>query len=229
MSGSINGSCSLQVDWQPNAPAAEMMARDAALLARAERGEARARLYTWDQVWVTLGRSQTRETALRTECRVPSSLRPTGGKAVLHGHDLTIGLAVPLKMVGLPEGSRDLKLAYRRLIAPIVAGLMDGGLPAMLAEGSRFVRSRGKVADCFAHVSPNDVVDPQTGRKVCGCALRMTHSEILLQASVPIRPPLVDPRTVYLGAAESTWGQADEERLVTSLRSALGHGFVHLR
>ncbi len=75
------------------------MDRDAALLADAEAGKLGARVYSWDGPWVSLGRSQSPERDLLPSNPVPFVKRPTGGQAVLHGHDATIGLAIPMDMV----------------------------------------------------------------------------------------------------------------------------------
>lgn len=158
------------------------MARDAAFL---EFGEARVRVYEWDRPWVSLGRFQVPEMTVRAGCGVDWVMRPTGGKAVLHGHDLTVGMGVPLALLG--ENEREVKAIYRRVIPVLVGALNRVGIPAVLAEETPFVRGAGKVADCFAHVSANDVVDPATGMKVCGCALRVTSEMVLVQASIPMR------------------------------------------
>lgn len=166
------------------------MARDSALL---DLGRPAIRVYEWDDVWVSLGRFQVPEKSVRAGVRWV--MRPTGGKAVLHGHDLTVGMAVPLAVLG--ESEREVKRIYRTVIPVLVLGLNDVGIPASLAEETPFVRGAGKVADCFAHVSANDVVDPATGLKVCGCALRVTSESVLVQASIPARPPSVDPANVF--------------------------------
>ena len=213
------------VRLDPPADGPTNMAADAALL---EAGRMAVRVYSWSSVWVTLGRYQRPETALVEGCSVPWAMRPTGGKAVLHGHDVTLGLAVPLSSLGLPEGSRRLGDVYRAVVGPMVAALCDCGVPAALAETTPFVRSAGKVADCFAHVSPNDIVGPD-GRKVCGCALKLTASAVLVQASIPAGPPLVDPATVYANPAQEKWtplepadyAEALERRLSVLLDQAL--------
>ena len=72
-----------------------------------------------------------------------------------------------------------------------------------LGENTRFLKPSGSArparlaADCFAHVSANDLVDPDSGLKVCGCALRLTDKAVLVQASIPNGLPLVDPQTVF--------------------------------
>ncbi len=174
------------------------MGRDVEALARAEAGIASARVYGWDGPWVSLGRFQQPARALRSPDRVPWVMRPTGGKAVLHGHDVTVGVAAPLASLGLKESEfRSVRAAYRQVIRPIVQALRACGVPAVLGEETPFVRAAGKTADCFAHVAPNDVVDERTGAKLCGCALRLTSSAVLVQASIPAGPPLVSPSELF--------------------------------
>ena len=174
------------------------MARDANLLEAAERGGLFARVYTWDGVWVSLGRFQRPERALRDPNAVKWVMRPTGGKAVIHGHDLTVGVAANLRDLGIgPDEARRVSAVYRAIVLPLVEALNGAGMPAVIAERTAHVRNAGHTADCFAHVSPNDVVDPFTGEKVCGCALRVTERAVLLQASVPLGPPLVEPQELF--------------------------------
>jgi lipoate-protein ligase A len=185
------------------------MGRDAELLAQAEQGQGGCRVYSWDGPWISLGMMQVPERDLLPTNPVPWVMRPTGGKAVLHGHDVTVGLALPLSLLArdgesVERLSRSVKTVYRGIIRPMVAALRQCGMPAKLAEETPFVGGKGKTADCFAHVSPNDVVHELTGQKVCGCALRLTSTAVLVQASIPNGPPLVDPRRIY--AAPSAMG-----------------------
>ncbi|MCA9019082.1 MAG: hypothetical protein KDA74_03000 [Planctomycetaceae bacterium] len=175
------------------------MSRDEALLSEVSRGGFSARVYGWDEPWVTLGRFQTPERALLAGAPIKSIIRPTGGKAVLHGHDVTLGLAASLESLGVQE--RKISAVYRAIIGPIISALQDCGLNCDLAENTRFVASAGKTADCFAHIAPNDVVDVNTGAKVCGCALRVVRDAVLVQASIPAGKPLVDPALVFSSPA----------------------------
>jgi hypothetical protein len=77
-----------------------------------------------------------------------------------------------------------------------------------------------RTADCFAFSSPNDVVDEETGQKVCGCALRLTETAVLVQASLPKGAPLVPPESVIRNAAlrfrewdSSSFGEALRDNL----------------
>lgn len=203
----------------------ENMARDRLLLAAAERGALSARVYRWNGPWVSLGMFQIPERDLLDPERVPWVMRPTGGKAVLHGHDETIGLAAPIDILGAE--SRSIKAIYRAIIRPIVRSLDTCGLPAVLAADRRSEdQTRAfRTADCFAHTSPNDVVDPATGVKVCGCALRVTDRAVLVQASIPNGCPLVDPQTVFAHAATPYLRSWDGERLSEALEAEIRLAF----
>lgn len=196
------------------------MARDEGLLVEADRGKIVARVYGWTEPWVTLGRFQQPERALLPSNTVPYTIRPTGGKAVLHGHDVTIGLAAPLASLG--ADGRRLSSVYRAVCGPLVAALCESGRNAVLAEETAFVRNAGLVADCFAHISPNDIVDPATGQKVCGCALKVTENSVLVQASVPCGKPFVDPAEVFAKPAQMSLGCAiDLDVLARALKLRL--------
>lgn len=176
----------------------------------AEAGHASGRIYAWDGAWVSLGRFQRPENALLDPQFDRFVMRPTGGKAVLHGADLTVCLAIPLANLRLD--ARDVKSAYRRLIRPLIITLRECGLPAVLAEETVHLGKGHRVADCFAFNSPNDVVHEETGVKVCGCALRISDRAVLLQASIPVRPYLVAPEAVLAGGVHlpvSAWRQEE--------------------
>ena len=183
------------------------MIEDALLLSKAEQGRAGWRVYGWDGPWVSLGSYQSVARDLLDPELVPWVMRPTGGKAVLHGHDVTLGLALPLSLLSevsrieAEKLARSLRTVYRFVITPIVEALSECGQPAVLGE--TIVRSEKtdstnvRVADCFAVTSPNDIVHEQTGMKVCGCALKLTQKAVLVQASIPAGPPLIDPFRVF--------------------------------
>lgn len=195
------------------------MSRDAELLALAEQGSPGARVYTWEDAWVTLGMFQNPVTDLLPGAPVRWVMRPTGGRAVLHGHDVTVGLAVPLDAMNAT--SRSVRVVYRALVAPLIAALRACGTPAELGENTRFVGNTPRSADCFAHVSANDIVDERNGIKVCGCALRLTDRAALVQASIPAARPLVDPRSVYRESAPVAWIQLEADTYREALQASL--------
>jgi Lipoate-protein ligase A len=76
------------------------MARDCALLEAFQRGAIppTLRVYQWALPALTYGVNQQLPPRLVDACAalgIPLFRRPTGGKAVLHGHDLTVGLVFP--------------------------------------------------------------------------------------------------------------------------------------
>jgi len=200
------------------------MAADLALLELAQSGSIAARVYSWKGPWVSLGKFQHPEVDLIGE--IKHVVRPTGGKAVVHGHDATIGLAAPLAILDCTQ--RDVKKAYRAISAPIVSALRQCGLEAALAEETQYVGSGVRTADCFAFNSPNDIVDTRTGRKVCGCALMLTQTALLLQASVPCGNPLVDPRGILREASDYVGPDWEVSRLPRELEDALRYNFSHV-
>jgi lipoate-protein ligase A len=177
------------------------MSRDIELLKGAEGGVSNLRVYEWDGPWVSLGRFQDPQQDLLDANLIPWVIRPTGGKAVLHGHDLGVTIAAPLARDPNEGGeSRSLKGIYRNLMSPLIAALIDLGQPAALGEDREFRTGVLRTSDCFRHISANDVIDPHTGRKLIGCAMRVTKSAVLAQCSIPVAMPLIDPARIYAHA-----------------------------
>lgn len=211
----------------PTLGGVENMRLDASLIDAADVGAPAWRVYGWDGPWVTLGRFQTPERDLLAACPVPSVVRPTGGRAVLHGHDVTVGLALPFSSFAEPGEDpqklvRAVRRAYRAVAGPLIAALRAVGVPAALGEATRWATPRpGRSADCFAAVSAADIVDERTGQKVCGCALRLADRAVLAQASIPAGRPLVDPGLVFARPAAVHWSSVDGDAFAEALAAAL--------
>jgi lipoate-protein ligase A len=196
------------------------MAADVALFEAAEqRGEVGCRVYAWNAPWVSLGRFQSPDRDLLQPAGTNWVMRPTGGKAVLHGHDVTVGLAVPFEVVG--AGARELKKCYRWVAEPIIEALRACGVSAALGERTAYAGRGPRTADCFTHVAANDIVDERSGVKVCGCALLMGQRAVLLQASIPNGPPPVPPGSVIREAQASNVPPWDASGFAAALEAAL--------
>ena len=187
-------------------PGDRHMAEDADALDAASRGVCTARIYQWDGPWVSLGMSQKPEEALNLEAcaqlGVRWVLRPTGGRAVLHGADVTFSLACPLSEVG--GGPRNVRAAYRALAPLIVEALARAGARATLGERSPSLGAANyRGVDCFRSLSANDVADAESGVKLAGTALRIRGESVLMQASIPTGPYLVPPEVIYRGVSAS--------------------------
>lgn len=188
------------------------MAADIDLLERAEIGETGFRVYGWDGVWVSLGMNQAPLDTLVDAEATNWVLRPTGGAAVLHGHDVTVSIAMPLAT------RID---TYRTVTSPLVAALNALGIPAMLAEDLGEARAYKSRPDCFATTTKNDIIHRETLQKICGCALRRTRAAVLLQASIPVAPPLVDSSTVIRGGVRTAVTCVEPEALRHELGARL--------
>lgn len=200
------------------------MAQDLELLDPSRNGIIAGRVYSWICPWVSLGKFQRPEEVMAAS--LPYVLRPTGGKAVYHGHDVTVGLAVPLSAIDCTE--RDIKKAYRSICKPLIDALNRCGMTANLAEETKHVGRGSKTEDCFAFNSPNDIVDIYTGKKVCGCALLMTPHSVLIQASIPNQKPKLPAKFVIHGAAEWSGVSYDLSQLAEHLEEALRYNFSNV-
>lgn len=196
------------------------MNEDRVLLAEAENGVPGWRVYTWREPCVTLGRSQLPERDLLADAPIGYAPRPTGGRAVLHGHDLTVGLAFPLLTLGLPAGERSVRLVYRAAILPLVAALQQSGVPAAFGDERPGTLGGERSADCFSLLSGNDVVNTETGSKIGGCALRLTELAVLVQASIPVRQPQIRPSEIFWVPALVHPTEVDEGALRLALHKA---------
>ena len=101
------------------------MTRDAALLETLGegKGETTVRIYQWDRPAVTVGRHQDEDAVREIFPLLPIIPRPTGGRAVLHGEDLTITVAVlESSLAGAGSGLGILAIVqancFRRFLSP---------------------------------------------------------------------------------------------------------------
>lgn len=135
----------------------ENMAIDRALLESVKAGgRPSLRFYRWSPPCLSLGRNQPASPALGEAAArrgIDVVRRPTGGAAVLHDHELTYSVAVPVGGLGSPRETyralnRALVAGLRRLgVAAAVAGEPDGSVPResedVVAPGGSGVVARG--------------------------------------------------------------------------------------
>jgi lipoate-protein ligase A len=158
------------------------MGVDEALLASAERGRATLRLYRWKGPWLSLGYAQVLDPARREACRaagVGLVRRVTGGRAVLHGCDLTYAVAAPLSWI-----PGDLHGSSARIARGLVAGLHSLGVEAECVAPQ--TAERGTAFDCFARAGAHEI--RCRGRKLCGSAQRRNRAALLQHGSIRLAP-----------------------------------------
>lgn len=170
------------------------MAADLACLDEVATGAAPVlRLYTWAGPALSLGRFQPDADVDWDACRargVEVVRRPTGGRALLHGADLTYAVALPRP----PGAAGHVDALYRTLAGALIAGLAHLEVTATIGS------DRGAAGPaCFAAAQGADL---RVGdRKVCGSAQVQRGPAVLQHGSVLLdRLPfdeidlLADPR-----------------------------------
>jgi len=253
-------------------PPEATMAGDVALLEAFQRGEIppTLRVYQWASPALTYGVNQQLPPRLVDACNalgIPMLRRPTGGKAVLHGHDLTVGLVFryvaltpspsptqwergaesaltpspsstgrergaahhafwsaeasasasggssasalqtpprPRAGEGDTGGEGDTntrpypRQVYQFLAPVLIEAFAQVGVPAVQGDApAPDPRNLDDGGDCFATPAIADLVHAETGVKLMGCALLVRGACVLMQASIPLRPPTVPVERLF--------------------------------
>ena len=169
------------------------------------------RFYQWSQPTLSLGAAQKLPRRLSPERLQALGLavvrRPTGGRAVLHGGDLTYAI-----VAGEKEGfPRSVTLVYQRLCRGLQAGLARLGLEVLPGAPRNL---NNDAVNCFAGVAGGDL--SWQGKKLVGSA-QVWQGRTFLQHGA-----------ILLNSQEETWrlllGASDCDRSLptTSLAEILG-------
>lgn len=179
------------------------MAADAALLAglAEQHGPPTVRVYTWDRPSVSLGRLQHEAPVRALYPHLPLVRRPTGGRAVLHGDDLTVSVAVRLE--NLPEDGRSVLASHHLIMGSVLRALLVLGLEACF--GGCAIGSQNGIINCFELSAACDLIDSHTGKKLVGSAQRRENAALLQQMSLPLG--ILSNRTLFLRCLHSEFQQ----------------------
>ena len=165
-----------------NLPGALNMARDSAVLEAVSAGVSAPtlRLYGWDPPCLTIGKHQGLDAVDLAFCRsngVDVARRPTGGRALLHQHELTYSVVAPLGISPLPTALQE---AYRVICGGLVQACRALGIDAELTGGEVNLRlpNPTSTVPCFEAPAEGEVV--VGGRKLIGSAMR-AHAGCILQ------------------------------------------------
>jgi lipoate-protein ligase A len=171
----------LLVDGEADGP--WNMGVDEALLTSAQQGLPSLRFYHWTGPWLSLGYGQRRHASRLLELEAQGLQvvhRITGGRAVLHGCDLTYSVTVPESL--LPAG---IQASYGKIADALVAGLTGLGL-----QVERSGRKAGATAadgfDCFAAPAMDEIC--AQGQKLVGSAQRRAGGGVLQHGSIRFQP-----------------------------------------
>jgi lipoate-protein ligase A len=138
------------------------------------------RFYTWARPTLSMGRLEPDDAVDRTAAErdgIAVVKRPTGGRVVLHGDDLTYAVVVPRPT------RAGLQKTYNLFSEILVDGLSSMGAPLDMERG-KTGRSRMVQRPCFASVSRYEVT--YKGRKVVGSAQRVGQRAVLQHGSIPL-------------------------------------------
>jgi lipoyl(octanoyl) transferase len=172
----------------PPRPGAENMARDAGLMDRArETGEAVFSVYSWERPTLSLGRNQTASGRYDLEQISERSIdvvrRPTGGRALLHWHEVTYSVTAPMADVD------SLKSSYERINRILLDGLSRLGVGVSESRGGTPTPSPGELP-CFAAPAEGELI--VNGAKLVGSAqyreagALLQHGSILIEDDQPM-------------------------------------------
>ena len=156
------------------------MALDEALMARARRtGETVLRTYAWSTPTLSLGRNQRARglydlDALR-DAGIGAIRRPTGGRALLHHHEITYSVTAPIQ-----ADESDARL-YARVNGLLMNALALLGVPVQVAEGSQ-PAARPTTRPCFAEPARGELV--HEGRKLVASAQWREDGALLQHGSI---------------------------------------------
>jgi lipoate-protein ligase A len=171
------------------------------------------RFYAWESPTASLGYTQKAAEVLDLEvCRqqgIDVVRRITGGKMVLHQHEVTYSLSSADSEIF----SNSLLESYHRISAALLQGLNRLGLEARLAVSTPPAYSRSDLP-CFSHPARDEIeVD---GKKLVGSAQKRVGSRFLQHGSI-----LLGENTELSKRISRTRAEYDELNM-TSLGKILG-------
>lgn len=151
-----------------------------ASLAAPERARPVLRLYRWSRPTLSLGHHQQRLpphwSGLAKAGRIDLVRRPSGGRAVLHGGDLTYALV-------LPRPARSRAEAYRQACRWLQEAFAGLGCPLVFGDH----RPSAEAASCFALATAADLVHAD-GTKRIGSAQLWRRGHLLQHGSIQLAP-----------------------------------------
>ena len=178
---------------------AENMARDSALQARAARtGETVFSIYSWTRPTLSFGRHQPASGLYDIEkirsANVDVVRRPTGGRAILHDHEVTYSVTAPLK------DASPLRETYSRINRILLDGLGRLGVGVELATSQERAIAPS-IRPCFETPGEGELVS--RGSKLVGSAQWRDEGALLQHGSILVEDDQSSLPSFAAVAAES--------------------------
>lgn len=196
---------------------AQNMAVDEAIARAVESAEVppTLRFYAWKRPTVSLGFLQAAGGAVTREAcdrlAVGIVRRPTGGRAVLHGDELTYSLCVPLDQFWTRCSVGE---SFYWIGEGLVGGLRCLGIDAALGRTAGVSENGGAAQACFQ--TPRMPAVLVAGKKLVGSAQRRWGGVLLQHGSVLLGVDLPMHQAVFPG-----WPREDPGAGVTWMRALL--------
>jgi lipoate-protein ligase A len=173
----------------------ENMALDEALLILCDKGlsPSTIRFYTWEPPALSIGYSQYPLNVINVDLcerlNIPVVRRITGGKALIHGQDLSYSVIfrydTHLQRYSIVESQK--KINYCLINALRQFGI---GVRLRLTKGTRrdslSIHSKGKGPFCFLNPASNDII--VSNQKIAGSAQRRMGKAFIQHGSIFINP-----------------------------------------
>lgn len=176
--------------WPPrwtlldSAPASAVhnMATDLALLRCAAAADrAVLRIYRWEQPTVSFGRHESVKGVWDVQAMLAAGLqvvrRPTGGRALLHAHDVTYSVTLPMR------AAISWRTMYNSVNTRLIQALQSLGAPVHLSERGSSVLPRGAL--CFSAPSEGEIM--LGGQKIAGSAVWRADGAYLQHGTILLR------------------------------------------
>lgn len=140
------------------------------------------RFYTWSPAAISLGRNQRSWPGHWSDISwqqksVDLVRRPTGGRAVLHGGDLTYAIAQSIP-------TRNRRQAYEHLCQFLIQGWQTLGIQLQFGQARRNYTAH---VDCFSTATSADLV-LENGYKLIGSAQAWQDQTVLQHGSMRLAP-----------------------------------------
>jgi lipoate-protein ligase A len=207
------------------------MAVDEAILEvhAASHGPSTIRFYAWSPAALSLGYGQPIGSGIDfIQCRalgIDVVRRPTGGRAVLHDHEVTYSVVISADD---PRAASGVLASYLTISQALIRGLSYLGITAELLPLRRgtLLPSDSTSPVCFATPSSYEVA--VGGRKLIGSAQRRAHGVIMQHGSIPISWNLEKMQAVFGPSPRDSESAREEPAYytrMTSLQEAGGRGY----
>lgn len=150
------------------------------------------RIYQWEKPSISIGYMQkTIDLNLCAKEGVDVVRRITGGRAVVHGKDLTFSIS--MKESEIPKEHSSILKSHRWLMQPMIEAIRSLGIKADFGDPRKSLTTSNTV-DCFSSIAACDI--KSGSQKMVGSAQVRKYNALLEQGSIPYGKPDFDVESI---------------------------------